>query len=177
MRRKGKEHRCLWLHGGARGWHCFPNPPAALAILWGLSYRSTPRVGHRGVQGWVQPPPLSQGSILISPLRPKSRDWTSERKARAVFWTELSVWLFHRLFTRSAALIQLLFIVYLTSAFDHSLCRQKPVFVALSQGSLLLPLTTPQGPCRRPTAQDRPPSPSAAVQHGVGDKPAPHTAV
>ena len=57
------------------------NPCHALTIRWGLSSRSTPRVGHRGVQGWVQPPPLLQrrwdggarrGDSLIGPCRAPS---------------------------------------------------------------------------------------------------------
>lgn len=49
---------------------------------------------------------------------------------------------------RPATTLLLLFIVYLTSTFDYSLCRQKLVFVFYLQVSFLLPLTMPQGHCR-----------------------------
>ena len=78
-------------------------------------------------------------------------------------------------------MLQLLFIVYLRSTFDHSLCRQKSVFVALSLGQL--PLATkyisgslPGGP-RGSELREQLPSPSAAVQHGVGHKPTTHAGV
>ena len=120
-------------------------------------------------------------ALSSSALRSQSQNTDAQRGRPELFSGQISMFSFSTVcLAEPATTLLLLFIVYLTSTFDYSLCRQKLVFVVLSPGQLPLATNYAQGHCRLPTGsepRDRLPSPSATAQHTVGDKSATHTAM